>query len=158
MAGHYDQESPSSEFESLWKTLQQRIIEVDDDEHVDDGGVWHVLRNGIMFPIWKMHPCVHNDSARGSVRPQVRAAAQGGQLLKIFWHTVKHEDESGRRAASSQSGEPSKASEALQRALDKANSQATNARRQVTCDIVVLHRAAHPVSLCLMFVMFSYRQ
>jgi len=55
MTGHYDQTSPSPEFVTLWRTLQQHPIAVDDDEHVDDRGVWNVLRSGILFPIWKMH-------------------------------------------------------------------------------------------------------
>lgn len=135
MAGHYDQESPSSDFESLWRTLQQQTIEVDKDEHLDDRGVWSVLRNGIMFPIWKMRSCAHNDSGRGCVRPQVRAASQGGQRLKIFWHQVSHEAESSRSAAS---GDPSAGSEALQRAVNKAKSLAKNASTKVISAIIVL--------------------
>ena len=141
MAEHYDQQSPSSEFETLWQTLQQEPIEVDDDEDEDDGGLWSILRNGIMFPIWNMRSCDHNDSGRGTVRPNVRAAAGGGQCLKIFWHQVSHEAESRRPAASSQSGhshDPSAVSAALQRGVNKANSMAKNASAKVICGIVLL--------------------
>jgi len=43
-----------------------------------------VVRNGILFPIWKMKDCAHNDSGGKGPLPITADA------LKIVWHTVTH--------------------------------------------------------------------
>jgi len=91
VAGHYERDAPSDDLVSLWKRLQGKSLLTDEDSLMDKTELFNILRNGILFPIWRMHDCDQNDSGRGAVRLPVRGTA-GGKKLNVVWHTTVAQD------------------------------------------------------------------
>lgn len=93
-AGHYTRTAPSEDYVNVWRELEIHsnpiIVSSAAARKACTTDFFTVVRNGVLFPIWRMRDCVHNDSGGGTGPFQNTA-----ESLKMVWHTVTHPREEG---------------------------------------------------------------